>query len=109
MLFNINYKKLFSIVGIILLVFSCGKHEVSIVVKNYSSGNLQIDGKPYNDFILKSHSTSNTDSLFFLDLLPGRHKFRYFLGDSTIIDTSCIIQGETYLFIDMQSGELGGF
>ena len=105
--------KLFIYVVLMSIAFmffiKCTSPDVSMVVHNGKKENIYIDNQPMEEYISSSFGQSIGDTLYYLKIVNGEHRFKFVISDSLIIDTLSIIKGEAYLSVDFETGDIAGF
>lgn len=97
-------------ISIAITIFTkCNSPDVSMVVRNGKKEKIFIDNQPMEEYIKTTFGQSIGDTLYYLKIVNGEHRFKFFISDTFIIDTLSVIKGEAYLFVDFETGEIAGF
>lgn len=99
--------KIFAIISLLLFLSSCCD-DYQLGIHNGNSSQVFINDQPISELICDK-SSSETDTLYFINLDNGTNRFKFIMNDGTVIDTTKIVYGEVYLGVDLENKSIWGF
>lgn len=90
-----------------MTLISCDSPTVSVSASKITNGKIEVDGMSIEKLAIKKHVERSGEVLYQLRLERGDHTLRVITNDLHSIDTTFqIVSGESYIGINMDSGEV---
>lgn len=102
-----KFEKILLSIFVVSLFFCCENTTISMAIVRMENGKIEIDCSSIQDYVVRKISDNPGDTLYYLDLDKGGHKLKIITNDHQISDTTFnVFGGETYLGIDLATGEV---
>jgi hypothetical protein len=90
-----------------VILVACDKSTVSVSTSKITKGRIEVDGISVEKLAVKKHVERSGEVLYQLSLKRGDHNLRVITNGLHSIDTTFrIASGESYIGINMDSGEI---